>query len=380
MIRYHFMNTIKPFKLERFYSAHEFNAKYLMCSSDCESFTIAELLSLSPKYIEEFGELKLSYTETAGWARLRKCICNLYGNINTEEVLVHAGAQEAIFLFLQAYLNSGDHVIVQTPCYQSFISVPEQMGCFVSEWEMQHEERWKPDMELLERLISPRTKLIIINSPHSPTGYHFSKIEFDKIISLARKHGIAVFSDEVYRLLEYDVRKRLPSIADVYENGFSLGVMSKAFGLAGLRIGWLASQRKDILSKVAILKEYTSICNSAPSELLSVIALENRQHILARNLKIIKRNLLFAEQFFSDNADFFTWLKPTAGPVSFVKLLNNEDSYSFVESVLQSHSVLLLPGEVFNRPGYFRMGFGRENFCDGLEMLSFFMKKTYLRA
>jgi len=368
------MRNIAPFKLERFYSEHEFTAKYLLCSSDCETFSIADLLSMETDSIEKFVNLRLGYTEPPGSPLLRKEISGLYETITPENILVHTGAQEAIFLFLQSFLCSGDHVIVQTPCYQSFLSVPESIGCSVSEWEIELSDKWYMDFNKLKQLINDKTKLICITSPNNPTGYHLSKEELNQIILIAKENNITIFSDEVYRFLEAEEQYRLPAVSDIYENGISLGVMSKSFGLAGLRIGWVATSRKEILNCMAILKEYTSICNSGPAEFLAALALRNKKHILRRNLQILNKNLILAETFFSDREHIFQWVKPTVGPITFVKMLKDTNSNQFANELLKYEGVLLLPGEVYNRPGFFRMGFGRKNFPEAIEKLSSFLK------
>ena len=368
------MRGISPFKLERYYSQHEFTTKYLLCPSDCESYSIAELLSMDTDSIDDFVNLKLGYTETTGSPLLRREIALLYKNIQPKEILIHSGAQEAIFLFLQAFLEAGDHVIVQTPCYQSFVSVPQQIGCSISEWEIRDQSDWIMDLDELERLIQKNTRLICINSPNNPTGFHFTNEEFYRLVSIARENNIVIFSDEVYRFIEYDESALLPAVCEIYENGISLGVMSKSFGLAGVRIGWLATSRHDILHNISILKEYTSICNSAPSEYLSVVALKNKKRLLERNLRIVKKNLLLAESFFSEYPELLGWVKPKAGPVTFVRLLVSSDSEKFANKLLTHQNVLILPGEIFERPGFFRIGFGRKNFAHCLDKFSIFLK------
>lgn len=371
------MKDLVPFKLERFYSEHEFNSDYLLCASDCETFTIADLLCLSSESIGTFCKLNLGYAETSGSLYLREKISDLYPTLIADNILIHAGAQEAIFLFLQSFLSPSDHVIVQTPCYQSFLSVPQNIGCSVSEWEIAFDDEWHVDLDSLEKLVSGKTKLICINSPNNPTGYHFSREELSAIISIARKHGIVIFSDEVYQNLEYEVEDLLPAVCDIYENGVSLNVMSKAYGLAGLRIGWVATSRLDILNKMSVLKEYTSICNNVTGEFLALLALNNRKTLLTRNLQIIKRNLIIAETFFSEWEGFIKWKKPKVGPLTFVKMLAEADSNSFINRLLVSKKVLLLPGEIYDRPGFFRMGFGRKNFPEALGRFSEFLMHTY---
>ncbi len=352
---------IQPFKLERYYTLHEFTAKYSICNSDCESMTIKEVLDLEEGASERFHNQWLGYTETAGHPELRRDIANIYTEITPNDLLVFTGAQEPIYLFAHANLEAQDEVIVQTPCYQSLWSVPESLGCKVLPWEVRYEGN-EPifDIEDLKKMLTPRTKAILLNTPHNPTGFHFSKAAQAAIIDLARAANIIIFADEVYRELEHHPDYTLPAFADMYENAVSLGVMSKSYGLPGLRIGWIATRNKNILENVAIMKEYTTICNAAPSEFLAGIALRNRKHILARNLQIVKNNLPLYDDFFNKYADLFSWYKPNAGPIAFAKMRFDTDDMSFAQRALKEKKVLILPGEIYDYKGGFRIGFGRK--------------------
>lgn len=372
--------NIKPFKLERFYTIHEFTAKYLLCSSDCEAMTIGELLQLEEDAFAHFNNVWLGYTETTGSSSLRQNISSIYSSITADEILVCSGAQEPIFLFSQALLKSGDEVIIQFPCYQSIQSVPESLGCKVVSWTVRYDGD-KPvfDMDELSKLINNKTKVIYLNSPHNPTGYHFTMEDQMAIVELARKHNCIIFSDEVYRELEHSAIDKIPAIADVYEYGVSLGVMSKAYGLPGLRIGWIATKRKDILEKMAVLKEYTTICNAAPSEFLAGVALRNREKILNRNLEIVRKNLSLLNTFFNSFSELFSWHQPTAGPIGFVRMKFDYDDMEFANKVVKEKSVLLLPGEIYDYKGYFRVGFGRKNMPLALEKFEEFVLENLMK-
>ena len=290
---------LPDFKLERYFAKYEFNAPYLLCCSDCQSFSLKEILSLEPQETKDrFENLWLGYTEAQGSKTLRERIAGLYQNINSEEVLVHAGAEEAIFNFMNVFFNPGDHVIVQFPCYQSLIEIVQGIGCQVTKWELKQEKNnWTIDMDFLKNSIRKNTKAIIINTPHNPTGFTFTKTDLETIIGLAQEHNITLFCDEVYKYLEYDSKNRTPWICDLDQKAVSLGVMSKSFGLPGLRIGWIATKNKEVYRKMASFKDYTSICNSAPSEFLAEIALKHKEKILKRNLGIIQENLSLLEEF-----------------------------------------------------------------------------------
>lgn len=359
---------IRDFKLEVFFSKYEFTAPYLLTQSDCESMTINELLSYEKEAKKEFLNGWLGYTEVPGNPELREVISKLYTTVKPENIIVHAGAQEPIFNFMNVFLNKGDHVISQFPIYQSLFEVANAIGCEVSKWEIeQGESGWTFDINKLENMIKPNTKLIVINSPNNPTGYTLKREEIEAIVDIARKHDIYVFCDEVYKGVELDGIKR-PWFVDCYEKAVSLGVMSKSYGLPGLRIGWLATHDLKLMEKLIKMKHYTSICSSAPSEYLAIIALKHSDEILERNLNIIKENLKIGEEFFNRYKELFLFNKPMAGPVAFIKMNIDEPIGEFCENLVNEKGVLLLPGDVYSFKGqYFRMGFGRKSFPVSLE-------------
>ena len=370
---------LNDFKLERFFAKYEFSAPYLLSSSDCESFTVGELLALEENAEEEFKNLWLGYTESQGSPVLREEISKLYKNTSPEEILVFSGAEEGIFVFMNVLLEKGDRIIVQYPAYQSLYGIAEALGCEVTKWEMKYENGWKPDFEFLEESIREHknTKAIIINSPHNPTGYQFSKAEFHAIIQIARENGLHVFSDEVYRFLEYDSRDRLPAMADVYEKGLSLGVMYKTFGLPGLRVGWIATKDRKLLGKIAAFKDFTTICNSAPSEFHSCLALRHRETLIGRNLGIIRKNLGLLDEFFEEHGELFEWVKPKAGPIGFPQIKFGRNVEEFCTDAVEKQGVMLLPGTVYDfGERNFRLGFGRKNMPEALEKLRECIKKN----
>jgi len=365
--------NLPPFKLERYFARYEFSAKYLLCSSDCESVTVGELLAMEPGAEERFKEHWLGYTESAGAPGLRKQISRIYTGIQPEEVLVHSGAEEAIFLFMHAALQPGDHVIVHWPCYQSLFEVAKAIGCEVSQWEAHRAQDWAPDMDELKRMLRPNTRAVIVNTPHNPTGYLMPAAQYRLLNQLAQERGILLFSDEVYRELEYNPADRLPSACDINPTAVSLGVMSKAYGLAGLRIGWVATHNTAVRDRMAALKDYTTICSSAPSEFLAELALRHREQIAARNLGIIHSNLLLLDAFFVDHPDRFDWVRPKVGPIAFPRLFG-VDVERFCDRLVTSAGVLLLPGTMYGHPGnHFRLGFARRNMPEGLTALEQFL-------
>lgn len=365
----------EPFQLERYFAQHEFKAPHLLCCSDCETLTVRELLKYEPGAHEDFLSLRLGYTESLGDPRLRHRISSLYKTVSSEEILVHAGAEEAIFNFMNVVLEAGDQIIVHAPYYQSLGEVARSIGAKVVEWRGNPAQSWELDLNFLEKALTDQTKVVAVNFPHNPTGFLPSSDFMTRLSRLSDDHGFMVFSDEVYRGLEYDAGYCLPAFADLNQRGVSLGVMSKTYGLAGLRIGWIATRHRGLFKKLAAFKDYTTICNSAPSEFLAALALKHQKSIVERNLKIIRKNLLLLEAFFSRQGERFDWHAPKAGPISFPRYLGGSVE-DFCGQLLDDAGVLLLPGTLFGKAyDCFRIGFGRADMEESLSVLEQFLDK-----
>ncbi len=367
--------NLPPFKLERYFAKYEFNTEFLLCSSDCEAMSIADLLALEEGAAEKFQYVWLGYTESQGSPALRKEICNLYTTIQPEHILVHTGAGEAVYLFMHAMLTANDHVIVHTPNWQSLAEVARGIGCDVSPWLAREENDWALDLDELRRLIRPNTKVIVVNTPHNPTGYLMSRADFDALNKFAQENNLLLFSDEVYRESEYDTATRLPAGCDYGEHAVSLGVTSKTYGLAGLRIGWIATKNKKVYENMALLKDYTTICNSAPSEFLAEVAMRHRQKLIDRNLGIIKNNLAVIDDLFTRHSSLFTWTRPQAGSMGFPRLLQG-DIEDFCDKLVRQAGVLLLPGTMYDESNnHFRLGLGRKNLPPAVERLEEYLSQ-----
>jgi aspartate/methionine/tyrosine aminotransferase len=357
---------IMPFRIEEYMGKHEFSAKYLLSSSDAESQTIQELLSLEPGAHDALLNHWCGYTESAGPPWLREVLAKMYQNISADQLIVVSAAEEAIFLFYHALLTAADHAIVETPCYESALTVPASAGAAVSEWRRKPANGWAHDLGLLESLIRPNTRAIYINSPHNPTGLLMLPQIFRGVLDLAKRHNIYVFCDEVYRELEHDPSTRLPAGCDLYERAISLGSVSKTYGLAGLRLAWLACRDTKFLEKIVSLKHYTTICASAPSEFLTALAFRHRQTFIDRNLQIVLHNLRQLSAFFSRHTDLFEWTPPNASTIAFARYKRPQDVQNFCEQLVQEAGVLLLPGTVYDEPHHIRFGYGRRNMPEAL--------------
>ena len=367
---------LSPFKLERYFAKYEFNTEYLLCSSDCESISIADLLNLEDGAMERFHNQWLGYTESQGSPALRKEIAGMYSTTQAEDVLVFTGANEAIYIFMMASLKENDHVIVHSPHYQALSEVAKGIGCMVSPWRAREENGWALDLDELRHLMRSSTKAIVVNVPHNPTGYLMSRSDYDALNQFAKENKILLFSDEVYRESEYDPADRLPAAVDYGAHAVSLGVTSKTYGLAGLRIGWVATKNRDLYSKMASLKDYTTICNSAPSEFLAEIAIRHRGNLANRNLEIIRHNLTIIDDLFANHPSLFAWHRPKAGSMGFPKLLKG-DVESFCDDLVKKAGVLLLPGSVYDDAhNHFRLGLGRKNLPQAVDRLETYLSKA----
>ncbi len=249
---------------------------------------------------------------------MRAEIAKTYDSIRPEHLLCFAGAEEGIYVVMRVLLSKDDHAIVITPNYQAAETVPLSI-CDVTGVALDINRNWALDVDKIEDAIRPNTKLIAINFPNNPTGKIIPQASLDAIVALCRTHGIWLFSDEVYRLIERDPAIRLPQVADIYEKGISLNVMSKAYGLPGLRIGWIACQDRDMVVRFERYKHFLSICNSAPSEVLARIALKSRDKILAKNRDIVSQNIAWLNAFFAEFPDLFDWREPDGGCVGFIR-------------------------------------------------------------
>jgi aspartate/methionine/tyrosine aminotransferase len=365
---------VAPFAIERFYERWEFRAELMLSSSDCQSRSLNDLLSLEPDAHERLLALRLGYTEVPGSRELRSAVASGYEDTQADDVLALAAAEEGIFLVYHALLDRDAHAIVETPCYGSALELARSTGARVSQWRRRFEDRWEHDVAGLERLLQPQTRLIYINSPHNPTGTQMRRDVFERMLELAAERDIAVLSDEVYRGLEHDDADRLPAACDRYTHAISLGAVSKAHGLPGLRVGWLAGRSRELMERIKDLKLYTTICCSAPSELLVALALRHAEHLVGESRELVLSNLPVLQAFLARHSETFAWVAPRAGPVGFARVGGADDVTAWCERIAADASVLLLPGSVYDEPQHVRLGFGRANLPQAVARLESYLE------
>jgi len=372
--------TIKDFKVERWIDTYEDDARYNLAETDAEPFTLEELLSLGDreKLLSDLLNLRITYNPTMGSPRLRDTIAARYARTTAANVLVTGGAVEANFLLANVLIDPGDTVIIQSPAYQALYSVAEARGAKIKHWQMRLEAGYQPDLAELAELIDGKTKAVIINIPHNPTGAVIGQADLETILGWAEAKGFWVICDEVYHDLDLEDGVIPTAARSLSEKAISIGSMSKSYGLSGLRLGWIAAP-EDIVYRCWCWKDYTSISNSPLNDYLASFALANTGRIMARNIPMAKQNLVRLLDWYRQNEGSIESVVPRAGVLSFPRLRGLPVSTEeFCLGIYRERGVLLVPGECFDRPGHLRIGFGTApaKFNQGLDLLSGYLQQV----
>ncbi|UBU09180.1 aminotransferase class I/II-fold pyridoxal phosphate-dependent enzyme [Nonomuraea gerenzanensis] len=359
------MSRLPDFRLEVYFSRWEFTARHHLTASDAQTMSMAELLALAgPDDLRAWETLTLGYTETFGDPGLRQAIAETYEHVGADDVICFSGAEEALYLAMQVLLGPGDHAVVITPDYQAAETVPLSL-CEVTGVALDPDHGWALDLDAVEAALRPGTRVVSINFPNNPTGALIPAADLARLATMCQERGIHLFSDEVYRGLELDPARTLPQAADLSPTALSLNVTSKSLGLPGLRIGWIACRDRELRARLERAKHYTTICNSAPSEVLARIAIKARDRILERNRGIIAANLPRFEAFFTEFGDLFEWRAPDGGCVAFPRYLGRDGVEAFCTRLVEQAGVLLLPASIYRSQltdtpaDRFRIGVGR---------------------
>ncbi|MEV4755169.1 aminotransferase class I/II-fold pyridoxal phosphate-dependent enzyme [Micromonospora sp. NPDC049559] len=367
------MSQLPDFRLETYFSRWEFTARHHLTASDAQTMTVADLLALADDEDRRAWEtLSLGYTETFGDPGLRRAIASTYRHVDAEDVICFAGAEEGLYLAMRVLLGPDDHAVVLTPNYQAAETVPLSL-CAVTGVALDPARDWALDLDRLVDAIRPNTRVVSVNFPNNPTGKLLDPAEFARLVALCDERGIHLFSDEVYRGLERDPARTLPQAADLSERALSLNVTSKSLGLPGLRVGWIACRDRALRSRLERAKHYTTICNSAPSEILARIAIKARERILARNRGIVAANLPVFAAFFAEFPELFEWRAPDGGCVAFPRYLGRDGVEEFCTRLVEEAGVLLLPASIYRSEltetptDRFRVGVGRRDPQPALE-------------
>jgi len=365
---------IEPFALERWMTTYETEVEYDIAESGIFPLTARDLLAMEPpeeqaRLLDGLLDLRLGYSEARGSLALRTLLAETYTNRTPENILVTTGAIEANFLLFNVLLDAGDHVIAPYPAYQQLYSVPRALGCDVDLWHIRPETGFRYDVADLERLLRPETRLIVINSPHNPTGAMLSAEDLKRVYNLAQSVGAWVLSDEAYRWLTIPGGEPLPPpVADLGPVGISVGTLSKPFGLPGLRLGWIVAP-EEIAARCWGMRDYVTLSPGKLNDALACLALKHRDKVFARNQAIIAQNLATAEAWVADHADILSWTPPRAGLLALLRYELDIPSWELANKLAEEYSVMLAPGSAFGYEGHLRIGIGQDPpvFAAGLE-------------
>jgi aspartate/methionine/tyrosine aminotransferase len=369
---------IEEFLLERWMTRHETRVRFDIAESGILPLSTRELLAFEPdiphgrraRVLDDLLDLPLGYSEACGTEALRAMLAATYARADASNILVTTGAIEANFLLFNVLLDAGDHMIAPYPAYQQLYSVPRAIGCDVSLWHVGPETGYRYDVDALERLLTPRTKVIVVNTPHNPTGAMLSPDDAARVYALAESVGATVIGDEAYRWLSVpNGAPFAPPFFDQGPRGVSVGTLSKPFGLPGLRIGWIAGP-PDLIRQCWSYRDYVSLSPGKLNDALARLAMTHRDQIISRNRRIIEANLDTAGKWMADRADFLSWTPPRGGLLALIKYDLPIDSLPLADHLANDYSVMLAPGSAFGYEKHLRLGVGQrpDIFAEGLDL------------
>jgi len=368
---------IEPFGVEMWMNEWETKCDWNLAETCVESMTISELLQLAGKSDGDLNELlsmKMTYGEIAGSVRVRTAIASLYDRQKIDNVLVTHGTIGANMLVHKTLVSSGDRVVAVVPTYQQHYSIPASIGAEVHQLKLREEDQWLPDLKALRELVLPGTKLIALNNPNNPTGALMDRAALEQVADIAREVGAWILCDEVYRGTNQSGSGLSESIADIYEKGISTAGMSKAYSLAGLRLGWIAGP-SELLELAMIHRDYDTISVGMIDDHFAAIALESRDQVLARSHTITRGNLAILEAWI-EQEPLMSWVKPSAGTTALVKYNKPIKSREFCVSLVKDTGVMFTPGSALGMEGYVRIGYANnpDVLTQGLAHVTEFLK------
>jgi len=364
---------IKPFGVEQWMNEYENHCTYNLAETCVESLTVEELLALTGHQgtlMAELLPMKLTYGAIEGSDRLRSAIAALYDRQGAENVLITHGAIGANHLVHLTLVEPGDRVVPVVPAYQQHYSIPESIGADVRILRLREENGWLPDLDELRDLVGEQAKLVAITNPNNPTGALMDRALLEQVVEICDRAGAYLLCDEVYRGIDQTGPGTTTSVADMYERGISTGSMSKAFSLAGLRLGWIVAATA-IQQAVAIQRDYSTISVGMIDDLLASFALEHAQDLLARNRGIARGNRAVLSEWV-DSEPHISWVEPGGGTTALLKYDFDIPSRDLCIGLLERTGVMLTPGSALEVEGYLRIGYANnpQVLADGLALVS----------
>lgn len=365
---------IEDFKLERWMSHWETRVTHDIAESGILPMSVNDLLDLPPAgerdaVRDELLSLPLGYSEARGTEALRAALAATYENTTAENILITTGAIEANYLLFNVLLQPGDEVVTIDPAYQQVQSVPKAIGADVKYWRIRSDDGFRFDLEDFERVVSPRTRLVSINTPHNPTGAILDDAELQHVYEVAASVGAMVLSDEAYRWLDIPGGDPMPSpMRNRGDLGISVGTVSKPFGIPGLRIGWIVAP-EPVIQRCWAMRDYITLSPGKLNDRLALLAVEHRDAIRDRTHRIVAANLDTADRWFAENADLASWVRPRAGLLALMRYHLDIPSSELADLLARDYGVMLAPGSAFGFEHHLRIGVGQNPriFAEGLE-------------
>lgn len=350
------MQNFPPALLEEWMRLYYFAVDADIGSSGVSDYSMAEVRALVGIGVEEMDAVVFHDSQTLGGAGVRRAIASRWAGGDADRVMVTHGSTEAIFLVMNALLHPGDEVVVLDPVYPGLGDVVRGLGCHVKHWTLQAEDGWRPDLERLDALVTDRTRMVVVNFPHNPTGATLTPAEQDALLAIVERAGAWLLWDGAFTDLTYDT----PPLADPaarYGRTVSLGTLSKGYGLPGLRVGWCLADPA-VLEGMARVRDYTTLHLSPLVELVAERVIDGADRILAQKRAAAHRNRAIVERWMDDQDGAITWTPPRGGVCGFPRLHEVPDVEAFCHTLAQEHRVMLVPGTCFGTPGHVRLGFG----------------------
>jgi aspartate/methionine/tyrosine aminotransferase len=363
---------LKPFLLDIWLDAYEHGIEFNLAASTGPSWTLNEILSLAKdEERERFLNQKIVYSRPAGADGLRSAIAEMHG-VDMDAVQVVTGASEALLILMWLSAEPGANVILPQPGFTTFSALPESLRLETRYYGVRKENGFRLDVEEIKKLADRNTKLVLVNSPHNPTGATISDAELDSLHEFTSSRGIQLVSDEVYHPIFHgqptESASRLPHATVIHD-------FSKAFPLSGIRTGWMIEHDPKRRMDYWTARAYFSITNNTAGEFLAELAMRHRDVVLGRTQRVASENLRQLGSFMSEHQETIGWILPRGGMTAFPWLVSGEDSRAFCQAAAE-RGILLAPGDCFDAPSHFRLGFGAtaDKFPDALDRLGEFVK------